>query len=889
MSSPISDRDPIETQEWLDALASVIEFEGSERAQFILKQINEFAAQHGVAGVHSVNTPYVNTLSATEEAQLPADADMMAKLLGYMRWNAVVLVMRASRKHLSLGGHLASYGAIAQLYEVGLNYFFKGRDETRDQLGDVVAFQGHSCEGIYARAYLEGRLSEEQMSNFRQEAFADGLSSYPHPYLMPEFWQVPTVSLGLGPLMAIYQAQFFRYLHSRGLANTAERKVWAFMGDGEMSEVDSKGALAVAGHDKLDNLIFVVSCNIQRLDGPVLGNAQIIQELEGVFKGAGWHVIKVIWGSNWQAIFQKDTQGLLMQRISELVDGEWQSITANNGAYMREHFFGTSPELKALVADYSDADLEVLTDGGHDPQKIYAAYSAAQAHTGSPVVVLAKTVKGYGLGKEGEGLNITHNLEEVSEDALRQMSKRFGLNLSDEQIKNLEFVKPAADSPEMKYLHERREVLGGYLPSRKVNVQALEIPPLSAFQSVLDGSGDRSFSSNIAFTRVLSVLIRDKQLKDRLVPIVADEARTLGMEGLFRQMGIYAPHGQQYTPEDHKQLLYYRESEQGQLMQQGITEAGAMATWIAAGTSYAVSDVPMIPIYIYYAMFGYQRVGDLVWAAGDIKAKGFLVGGLSGRTTLSGEGLQHQDAHNVLMFSFVPSCKAYDLCFAYEIAVVMQDGLKRMYADQEGVFYYLTVMNEAYQHPPMPKGAEEGIIKGMYAFAKSKKKSKARVQLLGSGAILREVIKAADILEKDYDIAADIWGVTSFNELRRDKDSVERYNRLHPAAKKPKKAHITQCLEGCEGPVIAATDFMRLFADQVRSAVPADYYVLGTDGYGRSDSRANLRDFFEVNAEMVVYTALKALADQSVIAVDVVKKAAKTLKIDSKRPDPWTV
>lgn len=888
MSSSLPDIDPIETQEWLDALASIVEYEGTDRAQFILAAVNEYANAQGIASSKSIVTPYLNTIADADEQKLPQDAGMMGKLLAYMRWNAIALVMRAGRKKESLGGHLASYGAIAQLYEVGLNYFFKGRDEATNQLGDVVCFQGHSCEGIYARAYLEGRLSLEHMENFRKEAFTKGLSSYPHPHLMPDFWQVPTVSLGLGPLMAIYQAQFLKYLSNRGLLNTEGRKVWAFCGDGEMSETDSTGALTVAGHDQLDNLIFVISCNAQRLDGPVLGNGQIIQQLEGLFRGAGWHVIKVIWGSGWSALFQKDTAGILVKRMGELVDGEWQAYSAKDGAYMREHFFGKYPELAALVADYSDHQLKELLDGGHDPQKIYAAYAAALEHKGQPVVVLAKTVKGYGLGSEGEGLNITHNLEHISEDALKTFCKRFELPLTEQQIQDLEFAKPADDSDEIKYLHEKRQALGGYLPKRSVIAPKLMTPELSAFESVLEGSGDRTYSSTLAFSRVMGILVRDKNIKDYLVPIVADEARTLAMDGLFRQLGIYAPHGQRYTPEDRNQLVYYREDQKGQLMQQGITESGALAAWIAAGTSYATNSLPMIPFYIYYAMFGYQRVGDLVWAAADIKARGFLIGGLAGRTTLSGEGLQHQDAHNVLMFSFVPTCKAYDLCFAYEIAVIVQDGLKRMYADQEDVFYYFTVMNESYEHPAMPEGAAPGIIQGMYAFKKSLKPAIHHVQLLGSGAILREVIKAASILEQDYHVTADIWGVTSFNELRRDKDSVERYNRLHPT-ETPKVAYITECLKNSEGPVIAATDYMRLFADQVRSAVPNPYHVLGTDGFGRSDSRANLRDFFEVNANMVVYTALKALADIGNISMDVVVKAAKELHIDADRADPWAL
>jgi pyruvate dehydrogenase E1 component len=888
MSAHIPDNDPEQTQEWLDALASVIEYEGTGRAQFIIDAVNQFAVKKGLSCAEGVNTPYVNTILESDEQKIPDDVKHMNRLLAYMRWNAIALVMKAGRKHMGLGGHLASYGAMAQIYEVGLNYFFKGRDDANNQLGDIVAFQGHSCEGIYARAFLEGRISKEQMENFRQEAFQDGLSSYPHPHLMPDFWQVPTVSLGLGPLMAIYQAQFLKYLHNRGLQDTEGRKVWGFAGDGEMSEVDSTGALAVAGHDKLDNLIFVVNCNIQRLDGPVLGNGQIIQELEGLYRGAGWHVIKVIWGGNWLPLFQRDQTGALLMRIEQLVDGEWQAFSAKDGAYLRENFFGKHPELVSLVADYTDEQLKELVDGGHDPQKIYAAYAAAIAHKGQPVVILTKTVKGYGLGYEGEGLNITHNLEEISEDGLKDFCKRFDLPFTDKQIADLEYMKPDENSPEMKYLQERRKALGGYIPKRVAKAPKLKVPDLSAFQAILDGSGERSYSSNMAFARTLMVLVRDENLKKHLVPIVADEARTLAMEGLFRQMGIYAPHGQKYIPEDRKQLVYYKEDQKGQLMQQGITEAGALATWIAAGTSYANNGLPMIPFYIYYAMFGYQRVGDLVWAAGDIKARGFLIGGLAGRTTLPGEGLQHQDSHNVLMFSFVPTCKSYDLCFSYEIAVLVQDGLKRMYVDQEDCFYYFTVMNESYQHPAMPKGAEKGIVRGMYSFKKSRKKSQPRVQLLGSGAILREVIQAAEMLEKDFNIAADIWGVTSFNELRRDKDSAERHNRLHPKAK-ARKAYVTECLEGREGPVIAATDYLRLFADQIRSAIPNPYHVLGTDGFGRSDSRPNLRDFFEVNANMVVYTALKALADEGAIPMEDVVKAAKKLKIDPKRPDPWTL
>lgn len=884
------DHDATQTQEWLDALASIIEYEGTDRAQFILEAVNRFAAQQGVLIPTGVTTPYFNTLSEDEEAQLPqGDLPLINRLLGYLRWNAIALVMKTGRQKKSLGGHLASYAAMAHLYEVGLHYFFKGRDDAQNQLGDVVAFQGHSCEGIYARAYLEGRISKDQMLHFRQEIFTKGLSSYPHPHLMPDFWQVPTVSLGLGPLMAIYQAQFLKYLHHRGLLNTAGRKVWAFCGDGEMSEVESTGALAVAGHDQLDNLIFVINCNLQRLDGPVLGNGQIIQQLEGLYRGAGWHVIKVIFGGNWFPLFKADRSGKLFQRIQELYDGEWQCYTTKPGAYMREHFFGKYPECAELVAEYTDEQLKSLLDGGHDPQRIYAAYAAAIAHQNQPVVILTKTIKGYGLGEEGEGVNITHNLEHLSDAGIKAFCQRFDLPFTDQEIADLDYLKPPESSPELEFLQERRRALGGYLPKRVSTAPPLTVPDLSAFQSILEGSGDRSYSSNMAFSRILMLLVRDPHLKSHLVPIVADEARTLGMEGLFRQLGIYAPHGQKYVPEDSHQLVYYREDQTGQLMQQGITEAGALATWIAAGTSYAVNALPMIPFYIYYAMFGYQRVGDLVWAAADAKARGFLIGGLAGRTTLSGEGLQHQDAHNVLMFSFVPTCKAYDLCFSYEIAVIVQDGLRRMYQEQEDCFYYFTVMNESYQHPAMPSGVEEGIVRGMYQFKRSEKTTaQARVQLLGSGAILREVIQAAAQLETEFNIAADVWSVTSFNELRRDQDSVERYNRLHPTAT-PRKAFVTTCLETGEGPVIAATDYLRLFADQIHRSVPHAYYVLGTDGFGRSDTRDHLRDFFEVNANMVVYTALKALADAGSIPVETVVAARDTLKIDPERLDPWTL
>lgn len=885
--SNAADKNPLATQEWRDALASVIEFEGKDRADYILTELARYAGDFGLSGAKSITSAYLNTLSAEEEAVIPDDGGAMQQLEAYIRWNALMLVLRASEKKQGLGGHLSSYAAIATLFEVGLNYFFKARSADDKQLGDLVYFQGHSSEGLYARAFLEGRISEQQMENFRQEAFADGLSSYPHPYLMPDFWQFPTVSLGLSLIGAIYQAQFLRYLHQRKLQDTADRHVWLFCGDGEMSEVESTGALWVASRDKLDNLTFVISCNMQRLDGPVCGNGQIIQELAGVFAGAGWHVIKVIWGANWYPLFQKDNDGFLKKRIDELVDGEWQSYESENGAYFREHFFGKYPELLELVSAMADDELKQLQDGGHDPQKVYASYAAALNNKDKPTVILAKTVKGYGL-TEAAGLNIAHNVDHLSFDALKAFCERFNLPLTDKQIKGLEFVKPDKDSAALLYLQQQRNQLGGYLPARVQACEQLTVPDLSLFDPLLKGFGEREVSSTMAFVRALSALLKDKNMGERVVPIVADEARTLGMEGLFRQVGIYAPEGQKYTPEDHKQLLYYREAENGQLLQQGITEAGAMASWIAAATSYSTNALPMVPFYVYYSMFGYQRIGDMCWAAGDAMARGFLIGGTSGRTTLAGEGLQHQDGQNALTFSLIPSCQAYDLCFAYEIAVIMHEGLQRMYVNQENIYYYLTVMNESYQHPAMPKGAEKDIVKGMYLFSKSKKKSAHKVKLLGSGAIFREVIQAAEILQEQFNVSVDIWGVTSFNQLRRDLDSVERHRRLHPDAK-AKVSHVEKCLGADAAPVIAATDYVRLYADQIRPAVAATYHVLGTDGFGRSDNRENLRDFFEVDAKMITYVALQALADTGDLPKAELKAAIKKLKIDTKRPDPWTV
>ncbi len=874
------DVDPIETKEWTDALDSVVEYESADRAKFILDKVWDHAKSIGVKVPAGITTPYQNTIPADQEAKLPDDGQMMEKTTDYMRWNALAMVMRASRKKEGLGGHISTYASIANLFEVGLNYFFHA--------DDLVFFQGHSAEGIYARAYLEGRLSKEQLTNFRQEAFQDGISSYPHPYLMPEFWQFPTVSMGLGPLMAVYEAQMLKYMHNRGLSNAENRKVWAFIGDGETNEPETKGGILVAAREKLNNLIFVINCNLQRLDGPVHGNGKIIQELEGLFRGAGWRVIKLIWGSSWEKIFAKDKSGLLLKCMDEMVDGEFQACCAHGGAYMREHLFGKHPELLELVSDMSDEELEKLTDGGHDPQKIYAAYAEAIKDCGKPTVILAKTIKGYGYGKEGQAQNIAHNLESISDEGLKEFRDRFKLPLSDEQVSALEFYKPEDNSPEIQYLRKQREKLGGSLPARDTSCDSLEVPELEAFEGILEGTGDREVSTGASFSRIMMVLMKDKNIKERIVPIVADEARTLGLEGLFRQTGIYAVEGQKYKPEDSEKLVSYREDKAGQVLQQGISEAGGMASWIAAATAYIDHHVAMIPFYAYYAMFGYQRVGDFVWAAGDMQARGFIIGGLAGRTTLAGEGLQHQDSHNLLMYSMVPSCRSYDPAFGYEMAVIIQDGLRRMYKEQENVFYYITMMNEVYKHPPMPKGAEEGIVKGMYLFKKGNDKAKKRVQLLGAGAILREVIAAGELLEKDFDVAADIWSVPSFNLLRHDIESTERFNRLHPG-EKPKQSYVETCLEKQQGPVIATTDYMKLLANQIREAVKQPYYVLGTDGFGRSDSRRNLRDFFEVDAKMIAYTALKALADQGDYSKDDLLKALKKLNIDPKRPDPWTV
>jgi pyruvate dehydrogenase E1 component len=880
-----NDIDPIETREWMDALNAVIANDGCERAAFLLQSLLDKANAEGINLQAAVNSPYRNTIASHEEKQIPPDEGMSKRIAALIRWNAVVMVLRAGKYASELGGHIASYASAATLYETGFNHFFKGPNGEHG--GDLLYIQGHSSPGIYARAFLEGRLSEQQLDKFRQEVEADGLSSYPHPWLMGDFWQFPTVSMGLGPLQAIYQARFLKYLENRHLIQAEGRKVWAFLGDGETDEPESLGALSIATREKLDNLIFVVNCNLQRLDGPVRGNGKIIQDLEGVFRGAGWNVIKVIWGGRWDPLFARDKQGLMQQRMEACVDGDYQSYKANDGAFVREKFFGANPELKKMVEHLSDDEIWRLNRGGHDAQKVFAAYAQAIEHKGTPTVILAKTIKGYGMGAAGEGMNITHQQKKMTLEQLRAFRDRFSIPVSDEHIADLPFYRPADDSPEIKYLRKQREALGGYLPARSHSVEALPIPDLAAFSSVTKGLGSREISTTMAFVRILSILLKDKAISQRIVPIVPDECRTFGMEGLFRQIGIYSPVGQLYTPVDHEQVMYYREEKDGQILEEGINEAGAFCSWMAAGTSYSSNKLAMIPFYIYYSMFGFQRIGDLAWAAGDMQARGFLLGGTAGRTTLAGEGLQHQDGHSHLMASTIPNCVAYDPTYAYELAVIIQDGLVRMYVKQETVFYYITVMNENYHHPDMPEGVEEGIIKGMYRLQSSAKPSKTHVQLMGSGSILREVIEAARLLEEDFAVSSDIWSVTSFTELRRDGLSVERYNRMHPTAPQ-QQSYVSQQLAGKKGPVIAATDYMRLHADQIRPFISAPFTTLGTDGYGRSDTRAKLRHFFEVDAKFIALAALHTLALQGEIASSVVADAIKRYGIDPEKLDPVT-
>jgi len=881
------DRDPAETREWLDALDSVDAFEGIGRVDELLDGIVQAARRKGAKLPFAANTAYVNTIAPQDEPTHPGDRAIEHKIRSLIRWNAAAIVLRANKTSSELGGHIASFQSAATLYDTGFMHFWHAPTDTHG--GDLVYYQGHCSPGIYARAYLEGRLSEEQLLNFRQEVDGKGLPSYPHPWLLPDFWQFPTVSMGLGPLMAIYQARFLKYLDARGLADTKPRKVWAFMGDGEMDEPESLGAISLGGREHLDNLVFVINCNLQRLDGPVRGNGKIIQELEADFRGAGWNVIKVLWGSGWDRLLAADTTGLLRKRMEECVDGEYQDYKSKNGGYIREHFFGKYPELKSMVASMSDDNIWAMTRGGHDPQKVYAAYKAASEHKGQPTVILAKTVKGYGMGESGEGQMISHQAKKMNEEALRQFRDRFQIPVSDEQLKDVPFVRFPEGSAEMKYLVEHRAALGGFLPTRRRKSEPLEIPPLSAFSAQLKATGGREISTTMAFVRILTTLLRDKAIGKRIVPIVPDESRTFGMEGMFRQFGIFSQVGQLYRPQDADELMFYREDKTGQILQEGINEPGAMASWIAAATSYSTSNTPMVPFYIYYSMFGFQRIGDLAWAAGDMRARGFLIGGTSGRTTLNGEGLQHEDGHSHIIASTIPNCVCYDPTYSYEVAVIVQDGLRRMYGENEDVFYYITTLNENYPHGDMPEGAEDGIRKGMYKLRSLEAKKKAvRVQLLGAGSILREVEAAAALLANDFGVASDIWSVTSFMELRRDGLDADRWNMLHPTAA-PKRSYVETCLEKPGGPVIAATDYMKLLADQIRPFVPSRYRVLGTDGFGRSDYRRKLRNFFEVDRFHVVVAALKALADEGTVPATLVADALHKYEINPDKPSPALV
>jgi len=890
MSESNKDIDRQETQEWEDSIASVIKNQGLSRAQFLLKCLINKATEAGdPLPPDTLITPYRNTIPVSAEEKMPGDMFMDRSIRGIIRWNAMAMVMRANLLALDLGGHISSFASSATLYDVGFNYFFRG--ETENQMADLVFFQGHSSPGIYSRSFLEGRLTEDQLKHFRQEVDGGGLSSYPHPHLMPDYWQFPTVSMGLGPIQAIYQAHVMKYLDNRDQVKQGDRQIWSFMGDGECDEPESLGAISLAGREKLGNLNFVVNCNLQRLDGPVRGNGKIIQELEGIFRGAGWNVIKVVWGRHWDALLAKDEDGLLQARMDEVVDGEYQTYVSRGGAYTREHFFGKSPELLKMVEHLSDEDIMNLNRGGHDPFKVYAAYKQAVETTDRPTVILAKTVKGYAFSAV-EGQNPAHNTKKLSLDSLKNFRDRFGIPIPDEKLEEVPFYRPAEDSPEMQYMRKRREMLGGVVPQRRKSSSKLETPALSDFSTITEGTGDREISTTMAFVRLISALVKDKKIGQQIVPIVPDEARTFGMEGMFRQIGIYSAKGQLYDPADSGQVMYYREDVKGQILEEGINEAGAMSSWLAAATSYSVHNYPLIPFYIYYSMFGFQRVGDLCWAAGDLQARGFLIGGTAGRTTLNGEGLQHQDGHSHILANTIPNCVTYDPTYAYELVVIIQDGMRRMYQEDESVFYYITTMNENYVQPEMPKGCEEGIKKGMYLLEdgdskayKVTSKDKLRIRLLGSGTILREVRAAAEILRKDYKVSVDVWSATSFNELARDGQAAERWNMLHPE-EQPKVSYVEECLSSQEGPVIVSTDYMKLYGEQIRAFVPAPFKVLGTDGFGRSDGRQKLRHFFEVDRSFIVLAALNELAKAGKIEASVVSKAIKTMKLNPEKVNP---
>ena len=879
------DIDPIETKEWLESLSAVLEKDGKLRAQFLIKQLIEHSYKEGSDLVLSRNTPYINTIPPEQETKSSGDQNLERKIRSLIRWNAAAMVVRANKKNPELGGHIGTFASAATLYDVGMNHFWRAKNNKFG--GDLIYFQGHSAPGMYARAFLEGRITPKQLDCFRQEVKSGGLSSYPHPWLMPKFWQFPVVSMGLGAMMSIYQARFTKYLINRGLLKDEGRKVWSFLGDGEMDEPESMGAIGLAAREKLDNLIVVVNCNLQRLDGPVRGNGKIIQELEGIFRGAGWNVIKVIWGSYWDPLLAKDKTGMLIRRMGEAVDGEYQAFKAKGGAYVRENFFGKYPELLDLVSQMTDKDIWKLNRGGHDPHKVYAAYHSAMQHTGSPTVILAKTIKGYGMGKSGESMNTTHQQKKLGEEDLLYYRDRFDVPLTDEQVKNIEYYKPPENSPEIKYLKECRLKLGGNLPERSSFAKSIKTPSVDIFSAMKESTGKKEMSTTMILVRMLTSLLRDKNVASRLVPIIPDEARTFGMEGFFQKIGIYAHEGQKYEPVDSEQLSSYREDIKGQVLEEGITEAGAMSSWIAAGTSYTNHDLEMIPIYLFYSMFGFQRIGDFAWAAGDAQTRGFLIGATAGRTTLAGEGLQHGDGHSHILSSVIPNCKSYDPTFGYELATIFREGLRRMHEKQENIFYYITTMNENYPHPEMPKGkgVEDGILKGMYLFKELNKYKKTKIQLLGSGTILREMIAAAEILQKDYQIDSNVWSVTSFNELRKEALEVERYNLLNPD-KKPKKNYIEKCMSTTEGPIVSASDYIRLNSDQIRPFIRKSFYSFGTDGYGRSDTRKNLRKFFEIDKEHIVTYSLSVLAKEQLIPSKYAKEAIKKYNIDPEKPFP---
>ena len=888
-ANEIMDVDPLETKEWLDALQGVISIGGTERAAYLIEQQISHARVSGVNQPFSAQTPYINTIPVDLQAKLPGDQTIEHRIRSYTRWNAMAMVLRAN-KDTNVGGHISSFQSAATLYDVGFNHFWHAPSENHG--GDLIFVQGHSAPGVYARAYMLGRLTQEHLDSFRQEVNGKGISSYPHPWLMPDFWQFPTVSMGLGPIMAIYQARFMKYLQDRGLVQTEGRKVWAFLGDGETDEPESLGAIGMAGREKLDNLIFVINCNLQRLDGPVRGNGSIIQELESEFRGAGWNVIKVVWGTHWDALFARDKKGILMKRLGEIVDGEYQTMKAKNGAYVREHVFNT-PELKALVADWSDEDIWNLNRGGHDPHKVYAAFHAAANHKGQPTLILAKTIKGYGMGSSGEAMNIAHQQKKMSETDVRAFRDRFEIPVKDEDLENMPYVNFPEGSPELEYMRSRRMELGGYLPQRRTKSESLAVPALETFAPLLEATAEgREVSTTMAFVRMLNMIIKDKTIGKRVVPIVPDESRTFGMEGMFRQLGIWSQVGQLYEPQDSDQLMFYKEDKHGQILQEGINEAGAMCDWIAAATSYSTHGVPMLPFYIFYSMFGFQRIGDLAWAAGDMRSRGFLLGGTAGRTTLNGEGLQHEDGHSHLWSGAIPNCISYDPTFGFELAVVIQDGMRRMLTEQEDIYYYLTLMNENYAHPAMPKGAEKDILKGMYKLASvGEAKAKLRVQLLGSGTIFREVMAAADMLRDEWGVASDLWSCPSFTELGRDINATNRINMLNPTAK-PTLSHVENLLKDSIGPVVAATDYVRMFAEQIRPAVQNSgkrYTVLGTDGFGRSDTREQLRHFFEVDRRWVTVAALKSLADDGLLDHKKVAEAIKKYGLDPSKPNPMSV